>query len=293
MALPTHPLLHRSILEIAAETKKTVSAGQILERLIGKLSLTQDDLDERTSTGASRIRANLGFGLSYLARAGLLQRPERGQYKITDVGKATLNQTDVRLSFSLLSRRISGDIGNQEENKAQADEDLAPEFRLEKIIDSEEAVLVRVIQAKLHILPFDKFEKLVGDVLERMGYGRSEFTPISHDGGIDVVLSQDTLGLERVYVQAKRWENRSVGSPEINKFVGSLDSHDASKGIVVTSSTFSEPAKHAADRNKNYIIRLVDGEELARLMVKHNIGVKTIRSFDLKDVDEDYFSEER
>ena len=150
-----------------------------------------------------------------------------------------------------------------------------------------------MIQAKLQILPFDKFEKLVGDVLERMGYGRSEFTPISHDGGIDVVLSQDTLGLERVYVQAKRWENRSVGSPEINKFVGSLDSHDASKGIVVTSSTFSEPAKHAADRSKNYIIRLVDGEELARLMVKHNIGVKTIRSFDLKDVDEDYFSEER
>ena len=293
MALPTHPVLHRSILEITAEAMATVSAGEILDRLTETLSLSQDDLDERTSTGASRIRANLGFGLSYLARAGLLNRPERGRYEITDAGKNILQQPDVGLSFSFLGRKIAGGIDIQEEANTQSDDDLAPEDRLEKIIRSEEAVLEKVLLAKMRKLPFDKFEKLVGDVLESMGYGRSEFTPTSHDGGIDVVLSQDSLGLDRVYVQAKRWDKGTVGSPEINKFVGSLDSHDAAKGIFVTSSTFSERAQKAADRSKNYIIRLVDGEELARLMVVHNLGVKTIRSFEVKDVDEDYFSEER
>ena len=292
MALPTHPVLHRVILEITAEVKKPMSASEILAKVTKQLPLTRDDLDERTSTGASRIRANIGFGLSYLARAELLQRPERGQYEITDQGRTLLLGPETRLSFSRLSRLIAGERGIEQKPSMSEDDDDAPTEKMEKIIDSLESSLVKDIFDRTRKVPFDKFEKLVRDLLERMGYGKVVVTGRSHDEGIDVIAAQDALELERVYVQAKCWKG-SVGGPEINRFVGSLDSHDAGKGIFVTTSSFTEPARRAAGRSKNYIIRLVDGRELARLMVKYNLGVTTGRVFEVKELDENYFSEER
>ena len=138
-----------------------------------------------------------------------------------------------------------------------------------------------------------RFEFLVLDLLSRMGYGQPAHTGRSGDGGIDGIINQDALGLEKVYVQAKRWANQ-VGEPEIRNFSGSLDPHGATKGVFITTSTFSSVARQTARTISagNKFIRLVDGNELAHLMIRHGVGVVTTYTYEIKKLDENYFSEE-
>lgn len=139
----------------------------------------------------------------------------------------------------------------------------------------------------------DRFEQLVINLLEKMGYGKGEAVGRSGDGGIDGVINQDPLGLEKVYIQAKRWSSQ-VGEPEIRNFSGSLDAKGARKGVFITTSTFSSTAERTA-RNisaGSKFIRMIDGRELAALMVRHGVGVVTVSTYEIKKMDENYFAED-
>ena len=139
-----------------------------------------------------------------------------------------------------------------------------------------------------------QFERLVVNLLEQMGYGEGKVVGRSGDGGIDGIISQDALGLEKVFVQAKRYTAGSVGEPEIRNFSGSLDAQGASKGVFITTSTFSSTARQTAQTISagNKFIRLVDGTELTQLMIRHGVGVVTERTYEIKKLDENYFTEE-
>ena len=139
----------------------------------------------------------------------------------------------------------------------------------------------------------DNFEQLILDLLEAMGYGKGDRVGGSGDGGIDGIIDQDALGLEKVYIQAKRWQNQ-VGEPEIRNFSGSLDAKGASKGVFVTTSSFSRTARETANiiSAGSKFIRLIDGGELANLMIDHDVGVITQRTYKIKKLDENYFAPE-
>ena len=142
-----------------------------------------------------------------------------------------------------------------------------------------------------HVSP-DGFERLVVRLLEKMGYGKGEAVGGSGDGGIDGIINQDVLGLEKVYIQAKRWQNQ-VGEPEIRNFSGSLDAKGATKGVFITTSSFSSTAEQTAQTISagNKLIRLIDGTELARLMIDYGVGVVTEITYEVKKLDENYFAE--
>jgi restriction system protein len=164
---------------------------------------------------------------------------------------------------------------------------------LEKLHQSIERALATELLDYVKANTFQFFEQLVVDLLMAMGYGGSriengEVTQASQDGGIDGIISQDRLGLDRIYIQAKRWDTTSIGRPEIQKFVGALAQHDARKGVFITTSSFAKSALDYAER-VNYRVILIDGEELAKLMIEHNIGVSIKETYHLKRVDTDYF----
>ncbi len=151
--------------------------------------------------------------------------------------------------------------------------------------------LAEDLKANVSLVPPTQFEGLVLDLLHKMGYGEPEHTGHSGDGGI---ISQDALGLEKVYVQAKRYTTGAVGEPEIRNFSGSLDARGATKGVFITTSTFSSTARQTARTISagNKFIRLVDGNELAQLMIRHGVGVVTEYTYEIKKLDENYFEDE-
>lgn len=153
--------------------------------------------------------------------------------------------------------------------------------------------LLNDLRESISQMPPNRFERLVVDLLEKLGYGEGKAVGRSGDGGIDGVINQYALGLEKVYIQAKRWQSQ-VGEPEIRNFSGSLDAKGASKGVFVTNSDFSVTAKRTADNisDGSKFIRLIDGQELARLMIDHHVGVITTYTYKIQALDENYFSEE-
>lgn len=155
------------------------------------------------------------------------------------------------------------------------------------------AHLISDLRATINGVDPDRFERLVVKLLEKMGYGEGRAIGRSGDGGIDGVINQDALGLEKVYIQAKRYTTGSVGEPEIRNFSGSLDARGASKGVFITTSTFSSTARQTAQTISagNKFIRLVDGNELAQLMIQHGVGVVTEYTYEIKKLDENYFAD--
>ena len=290
MAVPTQGELHRPLLEIAAETQETMSPSQFLGAIVARFSLTDADMDERTPRGASRIKAYIGFGLSYLATAELLRRPERGLYEITDKGRSYLSTHVGKISFSNLKAiREDGSLDDSEEN-AKSFNDLAPDEQIQAILGDVKDALVREISDNISSMPPKGFEHLVRDLLEAMGYGRGEVVGGSGDGGVDVEISQDRLGLEKVYIQVKRWQG-SVGSQEIDKFAGGLNRRGGVKGVFVTNSCFTKNAELAARENRPQPIRLINGKELAHYMIEHNVGVATQAVYRFKKLEVDFFEQ--
>ena len=154
--------------------------------------------------------------------------------------------------------------------------------------------LAAEIQDSIKTISPERFEQLVVDLLVKMGYGQGEVVGRSGDGGIDGIVNPAPLGLEKVYIQAKRYTANPVGEPEIRNFSGSLNAQGATKGVFITTSTFSSPARQTAATisTGNQFIRLVDGNELARLMIAHNVGVVTEYTYEIKKLDENYFAED-
>ena len=241
------------------------------------------------------------MGRTYLKKACLLDSKKRGYFNITDEGLKVLEQNPPKINIDFLMQfpgyvefrtGVKNEISNEIENST---EDLTPEESLEysyqKLRDNTAQELINNIKS---CTP-EFFEKLVVNLLLNMGYGGSrrdagEAIGKSGDGGIDGIIKEDKLGLDTIYIQAKRWEN-TVSRPEIQKFAGALQGQQAKKGVFITTSKFTNGAKTYASIIDSKVV-LIDGERLSQLMINHDIGVSKIKSYDLKKIDTDYFSEE-
>ena len=296
MTVPTQSQMHRPLLEIAAETGATWSRTEFFNSLIKRLVLTEEDLSERTSSGANRARVNSDFALSKLAKARLLHQPSRARYEITSEGRNFLGSHYGIITLGILSSLAREYQPDNKTSKATITdivpviEDVSPQDKIDVgYRELNEQLADDLLDSISRISP-EAFEHLVVDLLEKMGYGKGETVGRSGDGGIDGIINQDALGLEKVYIQAKRWQNQ-VGEPEIRNFSGSLDARGARKGVFVTTSRFSETAKQTAQTISagNKFIRLIDGPELAKLMMAYDIGVVTQYAYKIQKLDENYF----
>jgi restriction system protein len=244
----------------------------------------------------------LGWARTYLAKAGLITRPRRATVEITEEGRYLLRENPPAIDLTILKRyegfrdflARNKEEQSEEEGPERESSDKTPEEQIEKGIlqirqDLQDEVLQRVKQ-----LPPEGFEQLVLRLLVGMGYGGSmadvQGVARGADGGVDGVVNQDHLGLDRIYIQAKRWEG-SVGSPVIQGFAGALDLVGAKKGVIMTTSTFSNPAEECVNKIKDKRIILVDGRRMTELMLKHNIGTSTKQTFMIQRMDEDFFLE--
>ena len=296
VAVPTQTELHRHVLEVVSLVKGPSSVKQVVERLTSRLSLTQDDLQESTPSGATRVRTNTAWAAKYLMKAGLLHRPARGQYEITDDGRAYLKEQHGEIALSVLTRM--GDARGPSGQLAAviipiSDEDVTPDQKIADGYSAYRVSLAEDLLESLQQISSDGFERLTVQLLERMRFGKGETVGRPGDGGIDGIINQDALGLEKIYIQAKRWSSQ-VGDPEIRNFSGSLDAQGATKGVFITTSNFSESAKSTARMVSagSKTIRLIDGTELASLMIDHGVGVITKHTYEIKVLDENYFGEE-
>ena len=238
----------------------------------------------------------MGFALSELARAGLLDRPARGSFVISKEGRKLLRTHSGRISASMLNALIKQKRTGKVQPLPPSTDDSEPEEDPDKKMEDgyraiRENLEGQILDSLLGLSP-DGFERLVLALLEKLGYGEGKVVGRSGDGGIDVIINQDALGLEKVYVQAKRWQSQ-IGGPQIRDFSGGLTQKGAVKGVVVTTSAFTKAAREAAIQisQSNQTILLVDGQELASLMYDRNVGVITEQTYAIKKLDENYFAE--
>jgi restriction system protein len=307
MAIPDYQTLMLPLLKRAANTE--IRVPEIRDDIAGEFGLNADERGQMLKSGTQLVLDNrLHWAKIYLSKAGLLVTPKRGQFVATDLGRALLAQNPSKIDNQLLSKYpgflsfVSGRPASTETNVATTTEPIntdtssTPEEQIESAANALQASLRSdLIERILQNTP-SFFERLIVELLVAMGYGgtrKDAATQLgkSGDGGVDGVINEDALGLDRVYVQAKRYSDGSVGRPEVQAFVGSLVGLGASKGVFVTTSEFTAQAKEFVHRLPQRIV-LIDGEQLADLMMEHKVGVRTSRSIEFKRIDEDFFLEE-
>ncbi|WIM10196.1 restriction endonuclease [Enhydrobacter sp.] len=268
--------------------------------------LTPKDLAEVLASGQNRYRNRLAWAKVYLSRAGALEPVQRGSFRITERGKQLLAASPAGITLDTLKQypefnTFLNKTAPEGENKTTGfgeagDKDDTPEETLEAAYASVRAALGQQVLAAVMAATPSFFENLVLDLMLAMGYGGSRVDAASNiaksgDGGIDGIISEDRLGLDFIYLQAKRWTN-SVGSDEVRNFSGSLDAHGAQKGVFITTSTFTASALKYVRDVKHKKIVLIDGERLAALMMDFNVGVAPAKTFEVKRMDLEYFEEE-
>ena len=266
-------------------------------------NLTDEERFAQLASGYPIVRHRTSWAGFHLRKAGLVEDGQKGILKITEEGKAVLAGHPSSLADTVLIkypkylawRNAVSEVGAEVvplSNKP--DEDLSPEESIANGYTILRANLAAELLERIKIKPPGFFEKLVVDLLLAMGYGGSRaeagsVTKASGDGGIDGVINEDRLGLDAVYVQAKRWEN-TVGVNELRNFVGALSAHKAHKGVFISTSNFAKPARDYISQVGQKIV-LIDGPRLAELMIDYGVGVSTKETYVLKRADEDYFAE--
>jgi restriction system protein len=305
MPVPTYDQFLGPLLRYLAEHSDGVRAADAHEAVARALRLTPEARAERVPSGVQPLYKNRnGWAHDRLKRAGLSMSPRHGFWRLTPDGQkfAAANPklsdeeverlANVDRSQRLRPRKDADDAASPPELAAEVALRASPEERIEAAIFELRESVGRDLLEHIGRAPPEFFEQLVLDLLHAMGYGtsRSDLQRVggSGDGGIDGIISLDRLGLEKVYVQAKRWKN-TVGSPEIQGFMGALQLQGASKGVFITTSAFTRDAKEAASRARGSIV-LVDGTQLSGLMMDHAVGVshKPLR---IPRVDGDYFED--
>jgi restriction system protein len=267
-------------------------------------------VEERTQTIASGkatiVRSRAGWAIAFLKQADLVRTAARGVYRITDRGLSVLGRNLPAIDVATLEefeefrafqkRSQSSDDADEEElARSTADLSRSPEEALEHSYRELREKLVSEVLDMLRGVSPARFEAIVVDLLQALGYGGGRVGAAkaigrSGDGGIDGVIEEDRLGLDNVYVQAKRWE-ANVGRPIVQAFAGALQGQRANKGVLITTSDYTSDARQYAANLSTRIV-LINGLRLAELMIDHDVGVSTERSFAIKRVDGDYFEEQ-
>lgn len=299
MPVPTYDKLMRPILVRA--TKEPITRRSMTEAVVGEFKLTDEERAELLPSGsATYINNRVGWAITFLTKAKLIKKVEKFIYRATETAAAFLKKHPNGFSDKDL-KSIEG-YEAAREKKAPTDtkphtttsSTATPEDLIGNAINQiGDSLRTEILDQLLAIDPF-RFEQIVIDLLFGMGFGGSreeaaQVTKKSSDEGIDGIINEDRLGLDVIYVQAKRWKD-TVGRKEIQSFVGALAGKQANKGIFITTSTFATTAKEYALAVTQKVI-LIDGPRLADLMIEHDIGVSTTRTIALKRIDTDYFEE--
>lgn len=282
---------------------------ELIEYLAKKFALSEDDLKEVLPSGReTRFKNRVYWTRVHLGQARLLDSTGRGRFRITERGKQLLKSKPARIDMRTLSQyaefqefrgRTSGtedQVAPVVQNSAEPLSAQSPEEQLESSYQVLRSQLGQSLLANIRKAPPEFFEQLVVDLLVAMGYGGSRVDAgqaigQSGDGGIDGIIKEDRLGLDIVYLQAKRWAD-PVGSPEVRNFTGSLEGHGAQKGVLITTSKFTRDATEFAKRLQQKKLVLIDGEKLAELMMDFSVGVSHVATYTVQKIDPDYFGEE-
>ena len=273
--------------------------GEVESIICPIMGISPEEQKELLPSGTQTVvRNRLSWALYNMYRAGLLVRPKRGLYHITQEGLNALSTTK-RIDNDFLDKyegfRIFQNTSHKKDDmevKSSAlEEKIDPVTRIGNAIEEFNKRTCQDLLEQLMDIHEIRFEKICLDLMKAMGYADTvSLTQKSHDRGIDGIVKEDALGLDIIYTQAKRYTNSKVGEVEVRNFIGALD--EVRKGVFFTTSSFSEAAKEKAKRASGKKIILVDGEEMARLMLKYNVGVRVKESYQIKELDENYFSED-
>ncbi len=298
MAIPDFQILMLPLLRLAQDGNEHRLADS-RQPLAAAFSLTTEEQHELLPSGQqSRFNNRVAWAKVYLERAGLLAKTRRGYFKITDRGLTVLRNPPQRVNVAFLKQFAGFDEFLTKTPDGASDgsmDERTPEETLQFAHKTIRASLAAELIALVKSATPAFFERLVLDLLLSMGYGGSGekagmLTGAGADEGIDGIINEDQLGLDVIYLQAKRWEN-TVGRPEIQKFVGALHGRRAKKGVFLTTSSFSKDAVDYAANIESKII-LIDGEKLANLMIDFNVGVSRSQVYEVKRVDSDYFADD-
>lgn len=305
MTIPDFQTTMRPVLAHLADGD-VCRSRQVTEDIADAYHLTQEERDRLLPSGKQRVMDNrVSWALSYLVQAGLVERPRRGEVRITQPGRDALKSYPERIDMKVLEaypgyrdfkERTRTALPNDPDAPVSAvllePTSSTPQEQIEAAVaQSRSALETEVLQRAMGLSPTG-FEDLVMAVLEKMGYGRLgtiERTSASGDAGVDGIISQDPLGLDRIYVQAKRYAaDRSVDRPRIHEFAGALLGKQGDRGVFITTSSFTAGARSEAERI-NARIELIDGLRLAGLLVRYGVGVQVQQTILLHRMDEDFF----
>jgi restriction system protein len=304
MAIPDYQSLMLPVL--VASSKGEVRIGSVVEELADQLALTSEERSELLPSGKQTVFSNRAhWAKSYLSKAHLVEITRRGHFQITERGQKLLENHPSHIDNRLLMQfeefrqfRERSNEANETANEVALpsieDQRQTPDESMRMAHRQIETALAQDLLDRIREAPPDFFERLIVNLLLNMRYGGStenagRILGRTGDDGVDGVIDQDALGLDRVYIQAKRYAvGNSIGAGAIRDFFGSLDRHKAAKGLFVTTSTFSSSARETAEFLSKRIV-LIDGDQLAKLMIRHNVGCRVEYTLDIKKVDEEFF----
>lgn len=314
--MPNYKKLYCPILKYLAEASSDRSLKEIRDKMVDEFNLSEAEQNERYARSRQkRFENRIGWAVNGLRATGLLERPARGKCRITAKGKNLRADDNEIIEMATLAvkeewkerkKRKGDEEGSPETQEQQPtssladiadekDDDKTPEERIEEAYEECEVLLAKEVLETIAKMKPEDFERLAALLLEKMGYGEIEerIKKQGPDGGIDGIINQDALGLERVYTQAKRWNANPVPGKPIRDFGGALSQLGAKKGVFVTNSTFAPAAKKAAENclRDGKLITLIDGQKLAELMIKYKLGVVTGYTYEIKKLDENFFAD--
>ncbi len=310
MSIPDFQSLFRPVLELAAKQGGEISRSVATEAMSVRFNLTEDERQQRSrSSGGTYIYNRSGWALTYLTKAGLLERKARNSYSITELGQQFLQLHPQQIRNKDLrslpafrdfqSYKRDDDVETTADGIEHGDDATkTPYERIDSALVEINAHLSAQVLQELLAKPPDFFERVVLDVLSAMGYGGNRLEAAEHIGGVgdeglDGRINQDALGLDVVVVQAKRYKaDNIVGREPIQQFIGAMHGHGVTKGIFITTSSFAKTAVEFVSRSGGLKVVLIDGQRLASLMLQHKIGVRVERHADVLALDNNYFSED-
>lgn len=311
MAIPDFQSFMRPLL-VAVKDGQVHQRNHAFERVFEHFSLSEDDLNERLPSGnQTYVKNRISWARTYLQKAGLLLAPSRGYIQITERGIKAIEDCPEKVntrylkqyeSFQLFHNMAPADTNTNEKSLVEVDlathtdEKTDPQERLDTAHSEIQQSLIDELLSTIKQQTPQFLEKLVVELMQSMGYGgwsgdSGKVTQYSNDGGIDGIINEDPLGLDSIYLQAKRYTEQTVGRPDLQNFSGALDMHRAKKGVFITTSQFSNEAKEFVNKIDKKVV-LIDGQQLAHLMIKHNLGVSIKNTYQVKAIDTDYFIED-
>lgn len=301
--IPDYQTIMLPMLKLLADQKEH-SLHETIEHIVSQFDVTPEERRELLPSGKQSIIDNrVGWARTYLKKAGLLEYIRRGYFRITTRGLEVLGRNLKKIKISVLKEfpefrefQTLRKVGDVSVPGSTGEADLTPQELLANAVQTLRNELADELLEQLKAGSPKLFENIVVDLLVKMGYGGSWVDAAkaigrSGDEGIDGIINEDKLGLDVIYIQAKRWEN-PVGRPEVQKFAGALMGQKARKGVFITTSDFTSDARNYASKVESKIV-LIDGNMLVNSMIDYGIGVSTTASYEIKKIDQDYFAEDQ